>query len=50
VIKVHDIRHTSVVTLHSSHMLHVAEDSITRGRLRPLPVVEGERRIEVLTS
>lgn len=38
-MKVRDIMHTSVVTLHSSDRLNVAEDIMTTGRIRHLPVV-----------
>jgi CBS-domain-containing membrane protein len=44
-MKVRDIMHTSVVTLHSSDKLNVAEDIMTMGRLRHLPVVDGYNRV-----
>lgn len=42
---VRDIMHTSVVTLHSSDKLNVAEDIMTMGRLRHLPVVDSHNRV-----
>lgn len=44
-MKVHDIMHTSVVTLQSSDKLNVAEDIMTMGRIRHLPVVDGHNRV-----
>jgi CBS-domain-containing membrane protein len=44
-MKVRDIMHTSVVTLHSSDKLNVAEDIMTMGRMRHLPVVDGYNRV-----
>jgi CBS-domain-containing membrane protein len=44
-MKVRDIMHTSVVTLHSSDKLSVADDIMTMGRLRHLPVVDGHYRV-----
>jgi CBS-domain-containing membrane protein len=44
-MKVRDIMHTSVVTLHSSDKLNVAEDIMTMGRMRHLPVVDGHNRV-----
>jgi len=44
-MKVHDIMHTSVVTLHSSDKLSVADDIMTMGRIRHLPVVDGRNRV-----
>lgn len=44
-MKVRDIMHTSVVTLHSSDKLNVAEDIMTMGRMRHLPVVDGHYRV-----
>jgi CBS domain-containing membrane protein len=44
-MKVHDIMHTNVVTLHSSDKLNVAEDIMTIGRIRHLPVVDGHNRV-----
>lgn len=37
--------HTSVVTLHSSDKLNVADDIMTMGRMRHLPVVDGDNRV-----
>lgn len=44
-MKVRDIMHTNVVTLHSSDKLNVADDIMTMGRLRHLPVVDGHNRV-----
>lgn len=44
-MKVRDIMHTSVITLHSSDKLNVAEDIMTMGRIRHLPVVDGHNRV-----
>ena len=44
-MQVRDIMHTSVVTLHSSDKLNVAEDIMTMGRMRHLPVVDGHNRV-----
>ena len=44
-MKVRDIMHTSAVTLHSSDRLNVAEDIMTMGRIRHLPVVDGHNRV-----
>ena len=44
-MKVRDIMHTSVVTLHSSDTLNVADDIMTMGRIRHLPVVNGRNQV-----
>jgi CBS domain-containing protein len=44
-MKVRDIMHTSVITLQSSDKLSVAEDIMTMGRIRHIPVVDGHYRV-----
>lgn len=44
-MKVQDIMHISVVTLHSSDKLNVADDIMTMGRMRHLPAVDGHNRV-----
>lgn len=44
-MKVRDLMHTSVITLDSSDKLNVAEDIMTMGRMRHLPVVDRHNRV-----
>lgn len=44
-MKVRDIMHTSVITLQSGAKLSIAEDIMTMGRIRHLPVVDGHARV-----
>ena len=44
-MKVKDLMRTNVVTLHSSDMLSVAEDIMTMGRIRHLPVVDAKNHV-----
>jgi len=44
-MKVKDIMRSSVVTLHASDSLGVADDVMSMGRIRHLPVVDGDRRV-----
>ena len=44
-MKVKDIMHVSVVTLHTSDMLGVAEDIMSMGRIRHLPIVDSHNHV-----
>jgi len=44
-MKVKDLMHTHIVTLHSSDALNVAEDIMSMGRIRHLPVLDGGNRV-----
>lgn len=44
-MKVKDLMRTNVVTLHGSDMLNVAEDIMTMGRIRHLPVVDAQNHV-----
>ena len=44
-MKVKDIMRSSVVTLHVTDSLGVADDVMSMGRIRHLPVVDGHRRV-----
>lgn len=44
-MKVKDVMRTSVVTLHVTDNLGVADDVMDMGRIRHLPVVDGQRRV-----
>jgi acetoin utilization protein AcuB len=44
-MKVKDVMRTSVVTLHASDDLGVADDVMKMGRIRHLPVIDGQRRV-----
>ncbi len=44
-MKVKDLMRTNVVTLHSSDMLSVAEDIMTMGRIRHLPVIDAQNQV-----
>ena len=44
-MKVKDLMHTHVVTLHFMDTLGVAEDIMNMGRIRHLPVVDADNRI-----
>lgn len=49
-MKVRDIMHTSIITLHRSDKLSVAEDIMTMGRIRHIPVVDGHNRVVGLVT
>jgi acetoin utilization protein AcuB len=44
-MKVKDVMRTSVVTLHASDNLGVADDVMSMGRIRHLPVLDNQRRV-----
>ena len=44
-MKVKDVMRSSVVTLGAEDNLSVADDVMTMGRIRHLPVVDGHRRV-----
>lgn len=44
-MKVKDLMHTHIVTLHSSDTLNIAEDIMSMGRIRHLPVLDGGNRV-----
>jgi len=49
-MKVKDIMRSSVVTLHTSDSLGVADDVMSMGRIRHLPVVDSHRRVVGLVT
>jgi CBS domain-containing protein len=49
-MKVKDLMRTNVVTLYSSDMLGVAEDIMTMGRIRHLPVVNAQNHVVGLVT
>ena len=49
-MKVKDIMWSSVVTLHASDSLGVADDVMSMGRIRHLPVVDSHRRVVGLVT
>lgn len=49
-MKVKDIMRSSVVTLHESDNLGVAEDVMSLGRIRHLPVVDSHRQVVGLVT
>ncbi len=49
-MKVKDIMRSSVVTLHASDSLGVADDVMSMGRIRHLPVVDSHRRVVGLVT
>ncbi len=49
-MKVKDIMHSSVVTLHASDNMSVADDVMSMGRIRHLPVIDGNRRVVGLVT
>jgi acetoin utilization protein AcuB len=49
-MKVKDLMRTNVVTLYSSDMLAVAEDIMTMGRIRHLPVVNAQNHVVGLVT
>jgi CBS domain-containing membrane protein len=49
-MKVRDLMRVNVVTLHSSDTLGVADDIMSMGRIRHLPVVDGSRRVVGLVT
>ena len=44
-MKVKDVMRSSVVTLHESDSMNVADDVMSMGRIRHLPVVDSQRRV-----
>jgi CBS domain-containing protein len=49
-MKVKDLMRTNVVTLHSSDRLSVADDLMTLGRIRHLPVVDAQTHVVGLVT
>jgi len=49
-MKIKDIMRNSVVTLHASDSLGVADDVMRMGRIRHLPVVDSHRRVVGLVT